>query len=81
MFKSQILNLYYSALKYVIYLFASNWNEMFKKIPVIKKFVFSTHSLAVGFFIYSHVMEEKASLVLVRKTLIYECSKMSLCII
>lgn len=78
MFMSQILNLYYSALKYVIYLFASSWNEVFKKIPVIKRLVFSTHSLAVGFCTYSHVMQEKAFLVLVRQALNYECSKMSL---
>lgn len=78
MFMYQILNLYYSALKYVIYLFASSWNEMFKKIPVIKSLVVSTHSLAVGFCIYSHVMQEKVSLVLVRQALIYECSRMLL---
>lgn len=51
---------------------------MFKKIRVIKSLVFSTHSLAVGFYIYSHVMQEKVSLVLVRQALIYECSRMSL---
>ena len=81
MFMSQTLNLYYSALKYVIYLFASSWNEIFKKIPVIKRFVFSTHSLAVGFCIYSHLLQKGMQRRWLSKALTYEYSKVSLAVL